>query len=165
MDNNKFYKDRQIERETYAITNYFKLLKLAEVLEDKNETKETFCFVGGMDLVDKLLDDYKNGSIDIFNNSISDFYQKLKQNTVYLKSTTMSNSFFSEEAIKDYKFIKKSYETLWCKYDDSTDELAKNVFLKKIMKFLPAEVSIKIYDLGQESKNSESSKVKKIGER
>lgn len=163
--NKDFIKDRQIEKETYAINNYFKLLKLVEVLDEKNETKDTFYFIGGMSLVNKLLDDYSNDNIDIFNNSIDDLYQKLKQNISYLKSTTMSNNFFNEEAIKDYKFIKNNYESIWNKYDNSTDEITKNVFFKKLMKYLPVELSIRIYDLGQESKNNDSSKVKKIGER
>ena len=152
----EFEKERKIEQETFAIINYFKLFKLAEMFI-KEDDKESFRFIGGMNLVRQLMLDSQEGRIDIFGDSINEMFDILKQNIEYISSPTVGKSYFTEEAIKDFAFIKRNFEEAWCHYETYTLDPSTNIFLE-FMQSLPEEVSQKINSLNPEPKKQKEKK-------
>ena len=146
----EFEKERNIEKEIYAIINYFKILKLAEMTTKEGEDKNSFQFVGGIELVRRLVIDSKEGRIDIFENSINELFEKLKQNVEYIKNFTVSKSYFTEEALKDFNFVKRNFEETWGHYEEWVDDPSTNIFLE-FMQVLPEEITQQINDLKTKS--------------
>jgi len=114
----EFLKDRQIEMETYAIINYFKLLRQAEVAEvDTYDSRylpeETFGLIGGENSFNRLLLDYEEGNIDVFSDSIGSLFEKLEINIEYIKGINFSKSVSIKKAISDFELIKKFYSEVY----------------------------------------------------
>lgn len=114
----EFIKDRQVEKETYAIINYFKLLRQAEAAEldtydNRYFPEDTFTLIGGVDSFNKLLLDYSEGTIDVFSNSIGGLFTKLSQNIEQIKSVTFSKNSMTDKAIQDFEIIKKFYSEIY----------------------------------------------------
>lgn len=114
----QFLKDRQLEAETYAIINFFKLLRQAEVSEletydNKYFPDETFALIGGVDSFNRLLIDYHKGNIDIFSNSIGNLFTKLEENINRMKNITFTKSILVDKAMTDFETIKKFYSEVY----------------------------------------------------
>lgn len=114
----EFLKDRQLEKETYAIINFFKLLRRAEVSEIETYDcryfpNETFRLIGGIDSYNRLLSDCKDGNIDVCSNSISSLFEMLTNNINYIKSTPFSKSANTNQAIEDFGLIEKFYSKVY----------------------------------------------------
>lgn len=110
----KFLEDRKIEKNTYAIINYFKLLRLLEILEgysysfcDYQLFYDSFQLIGGKEFFDRLLLDCKEENIDIYSNKIEDLFKQLENNILLMKSVTFSKNVLVLDAIKNYELIKK----------------------------------------------------------
>lgn len=113
-----FLKDRQLEKETYAIINYFKLLRQAEMAEietydSRYLPEETFLLIGGGDSYDRLLLDYQEGNIDVFSNSIGSLFQKLEENVEYMSKINFSQSSLAEKVASDFELIKMFYSDIY----------------------------------------------------
>lgn len=111
-------KDRQLEKETYAILNYFKLLRQAETAEvdtynSKYFPEETFILIGGRDTFQRLLIDCRDGNIDIINNSIGRLFQKLEGNINHINSSNFSKSTNAYQAIETFEIIRKFYSDVY----------------------------------------------------
>lgn len=114
----EFLKDRQLEKETYAIVNFFKLLRQAEVSEIETYNykyfpNETFALIGGVNSYNRLLSDCKEGNIDVCSNSISCLFETLTNNINYINSTPFSKSIITKQAIEDFELIKKFYSEVY----------------------------------------------------
>lgn len=114
----EFLKDRQLEKETYAIINYFKLLRQLEMVEVSNcdnnyLPEEAFILVGGEDSFNRLLLDYQEGNIDVFSNSIGSLFTQLSQNVDFMYNITFTKSTMTNKAIRDYEIIKKFYSEMY----------------------------------------------------
>ena len=114
----EFLKDRQVEHETYAIINYFKLLRQAETAEvDTYDSRyfpeDTFALIGGVDSFNRLLLDYREGYIDVFSNSIGNLFTKLEENINYINSVTFTKSTMVNKALQDFEIIKKFYSEIY----------------------------------------------------
>lgn len=110
----EFLKDRQLEKETYAIINYFKLLKQLEMAETNNcdsyyLPEEAFILIGGEETFNRLLLDYQDGNIDVFTNSTGNLFMKLSQNIDVINNVTFTKSKVSDKAIRDYEILIKFY--------------------------------------------------------
>jgi len=146
----EFTKDRRIEKETYAIINYFKLLRQAEVAEmetynNKYFPEDTFTLIGGKESFARLLIDYEAGNIDIISESISSLFQKLEENIGYINSVSFSKGSFSNQAINEFELIKKFYSDVYsingnqnvsALYDLATLPLPKDM-ISQIMELKP----------------------------
>lgn len=114
----EFLKDRQVEKETCAIINYFKLLRQAETAElDTYDSRyfpeDTFKLIGGVDSFNRLLLDHKEGTIDAFSNSIGSLFTKLSENIEYIKNVTFSRSTLTDRLIQDFEIINKFYSDIY----------------------------------------------------
>lgn len=111
-------KERHLEAETYAIINFFKLLRQAEVAEletydNKYFPDETFVLIGGVDSFNRLLIDYQRGNIDFFSNSIGNLFTKLEENINCLKNIKFTKSILLDKAMTDFEIIKKFYSEVY----------------------------------------------------
>lgn len=146
----EFEQDRKIEKEAYAIINFFQLLSQAS-LADKFESPEaTFSIIGGMDSIERLIINCKEENIDIFTNSTGALFQQLEERIGYMNKLTVSKSFLTEQAINNFEQLKELYS--------STSGVNEEAYLDlAAIRTIPAEKMIEILNFKPKSK--------KIGER
>lgn len=154
----EYLKDRQIEREVYAIINYFKLLRQAEAAEvdtynSRYFPEETFTLIGGKDTFQRLLIDCHDGNIDIINNSIGSLFQKLEENINHIKNNNFSKSTSTYQAIETFEIIKKFYSDVYSVNGNPNESALYDLVTLP----LPKDMISQIHEL--------KLKTKKIGER
>lgn len=112
----EFLKDRQLEKEAYAIINYFKLLRQLEMVEVYNGDnrylpEDNFILIGGEESFNRLLLDSYEGNIDVFSNSLGSLFTQLSQKIDVIKSDTFTKSQSTKKAIRDYELISELYSS------------------------------------------------------
>lgn len=110
----KFERDRKIEREASAITNYFVLLAKGELASKQSTISheqhiEVFTLINGEDNIRQLIIDCKEENIDIFSNDVEKLYNQLKNNIKIINSLLFSKSGFTERTIKMFNIIENIY--------------------------------------------------------
>ncbi len=149
-----FMKDRRIEKETYAIINYFQLFEKAFLMQDICiQRKETYMLIGGPRSFNRLILDCEQGYIDIFKNNLRDLLRTLQENTSQLKSPFTSHTVIGEEQLQLAEIILEKYD-YYLKEECSIEE---NAYLELCAFPIPEESLKKLASL--------QPKQKKLGER
>lgn len=105
----EFENDRKVEKEAYAIINFFNLLNKAELASCSDLPENVFFIIGGLANTERLITDCKEKNIDIFTNSVGGLFQELEQKLEYLNSVTVSRSTLVEGANKNFEMLKAFY--------------------------------------------------------
>ena len=149
-----FLKDRKIEKETYAIINYFQLFEKAYLIQDISFDRESvFQLLDGPKSLNRLILDCQEQNINLLENNIRDLLKRLEDHVEILKSITSSNSIMKDEAIQLAEIILKKDAY----YFKSECNIAENAYLELCSFPLSQESLEKLHILKE--------KQKKIGER
>lgn len=148
----EFKKDRDVEKKTGAINNYFKLFLLAEKTKGNNDS---FKLLGGVEKLQQLITDINEDNIEVtvWNQNPTVLFEALGENLKHLESITSSKSTVSLAIIDDAKRIQKVFK----------DYAYINVGtpLYELLICIPAEYRKTALD----SIDKEFTKIKKIEER
>ena len=104
-----FEYDRKIEREAYAIINFFQLYTQATLARMTEKPQIAFKAIGGNQIVERLIMNCKDNNIDIFNNSIGSLFQQLEEKVKYMNGITVSKSVLTMEATNNFQVLKEMY--------------------------------------------------------
>ena len=107
--NKAFEEARGIEKQTYAINNFFRLFSQANVASLSRMSKKTFLLIGGAEILEKLIVDLKDNNIDIFTNSVGDLFSQLSHNVKCMNEVTWTKTFFSNQATEQFELYKNFY--------------------------------------------------------
>lgn len=146
----EFEKERKIEKEAYAIINFFQLLSQANLAEQSQLPEANFVAIGGMATIERLIINCKNKNIDIFTNSTGDLFQQLEERIGYMNKLTVSKSNLTEEATAVFERLTELYSASSGIQEQAYLDLAAT-------RIIPAEKMLEILSFRP--------KTKKIGER
>lgn len=146
----EFEKDRNIEKEAYAIVNFFQLLSQANAAALSQLPEATFVAIGGMSNLERLIMNCREENIDIFTNSVGILFQQLEEKMEYLNRITVSKNVLTDEVNKNFQVLKLLYSTESGTYEGAYLDLAT-------LHVIPSEKMLEILKFKPRSK--------KIGER
>lgn len=128
----KFNNDRELEKKTQAIIDYFKLVYIEKLTKDKNI--DAFKMLDGENLLNKVIDNNENSLISLNHtnfNFITDLKSKLEEvNSIKISSSlaySFSNLGWLEELITELKADETGYDTI---FENAPTEVFDNIFSK-----------------------------------
>ena len=143
-----FLEERKVVKETGAILNFFRLYHLASVTQKHYLfQKEYFAFLGGTELLERLIVDCQEENIDIFSRTFVDFANQLNENLNMMKQITFSKGNMENQLIQMIQNFQKSC-TIYLSNSSAYSKLLENCSflkeeLKELEKYQPQQKKLK----------------------